>query len=240
VAELRQLNLVLSSFAPAQPVAFGPFWHKLRASLPAPKVARRPFFALPRRAALAFAVAALGALMVGGTAFASESALPDNPLYSVKRVGENVLLTFAFDPQTRVDLEIQLAGERLREAQAMAADHKAQLATASLKDFNALLRQTGSALKQPGADKTVKLLQAQLDSIRQINAENGANDDLQAELIEGQNTLDEDQAGDEGAFSVEPNSEGILGGSGAQDETVPSGSVDGDSRAGESSEDQTR
>jgi hypothetical protein len=200
LAELRRLNLVLSSFTSAPPVAFGPFWHRLRATLPAPKEARRPIFVFPRRAALAFAMAALAALMVGGTAFASESALPDNPLYSVKRVGEDVRLTFAFDQQSRVALEIQLAGERLRDAQAMAAGKKAQLAASSLRDFNALLRRVGPALRQPGADNTVKQLQSQLAAVQQINSENGANDDVSAEVVEGQSTLNEDQQGDQGTF----------------------------------------
>jgi hypothetical protein len=208
LAELRRLNLVFASFPPAQPVAFASYWQRLRANLPAPRAARRPFFALPRRAALAFAMAALAALMIGGTAFASESALPDNPLYPVKRAGEQVLLTFALDQKSRIDLQITLASERLREAQAMAAERKGQLAAASLRDFNALLRLSASTLRQPGSDRTVKQLQSQLAAVRQVNSENGDNEDVNAQLTEGQNALDED--GEHATGNTESDSTSIV------------------------------
>jgi hypothetical protein len=68
------------------------------------------------------AAAALGLMLSGtaGTAMASESALPGQPLYPVKRKLEDVRIALAWDEGTRGKLYVEQANERLEEAETLA------------------------------------------------------------------------------------------------------------------------
>ncbi len=199
--ELRQLNLALANFPSAPPVPFHPFWAKLQAALPASPARRRSLFAPGRRIALAFVLAALLAATVGVTAFASESALPDNPLYSLKRVREQVQLTLTMDQQARLQLEIQLAVERLREARLMAGNRKPELAVASLRDFDALVTAAGAAFQRAtteidreGVESIIQSLRLQLAGVDEVNETRGGDDrDVKASVEKARHAL----AGDE-------------------------------------------
>src|SRR6202165_2647692 len=132
--EVRELNLLLVTLPPAPPVAFAPFWLNLQAVLPQRRVLRMPSFPIYRRYGLALAAATVAMLAAAGSAFAAPSALPDNPLYPVKQLEESVRLTFT-PTNDRLRLQLQLAGERLREAQGVATNHKPLLAENSLRAF---------------------------------------------------------------------------------------------------------
>lgn len=54
-------------------------------------------------------------LTAGGTAYASTNALPGDWLYHVKRVTEQSRILFAPNQQSKIDLEVKFAEERLRE-----------------------------------------------------------------------------------------------------------------------------
>ncbi|HYM49303.1 MAG TPA: DUF5667 domain-containing protein [Candidatus Limnocylindrales bacterium] len=162
---LQQLNAVLEGFPPAPPSNFAAFWMRLRARLPVPAPAR-PAFPVRRRAALAFALAAVAALAVGTTAFAAGTALPDSPLYPVKLGEEELQLAVTFAPQARLQAEIEIANERLREARAMAGIGKSRLADQSLRDFRRLLAQITPELNQ--AERAS--FQLQLTALQQVTA----------------------------------------------------------------------
>jgi len=132
--EVRELNLLLVTLPPAPPVAFAPFWLNLQAVLPQRRVLRIPWIQSYRRLGVAFAMAATAALAAGGSAFAAPSALPDNPLYPVKQLEESVRLALA-PTNERLAIQLELANERLREAQVMAGHHKPLLAENSLRAF---------------------------------------------------------------------------------------------------------
>jgi hypothetical protein len=177
--EVRELNLLLVTLPPAPPLALAPFWLKLQAELPQRRTLRMPSFAGYRRLSVAFAVAAVAALAVGTSAFAAPSALPDNPLYPVKQLEEGVRL--ALTPANgRVSVQLQLAAERLREAQAMTANHKPRLAESSLRAFTIIVDGVAVSLKNPANPQATRdALQAlhnQLDAVERVNA-NG-NDDV--------------------------------------------------------------
>lgn len=70
-----------------------------------------------RRARLVAGLSLTAALGLGGTASASASALPDDPLYDVKRGVERVQLYLAVTDQRRGRLHLAAAGTRLSEAQ---------------------------------------------------------------------------------------------------------------------------
>jgi Domain of unknown function (DUF5667)/Putative zinc-finger len=184
--EVRELNLLLVSLPPAPPVAFAPFWLKLQADLPQRRVLRVPSLKGYRRFGLALAVAGLAALAAAGSAFAAPSTLPDNPIYPVKQLEEGVRL--ALTPSNeRLSVQLQLAGERLREAEAMAATHKPLLAENSLRAFQVLVGDAAAALKNPANPKataeTVRALHARLAAVESANANRGDNDPDVMQLV---------------------------------------------------------
>jgi hypothetical protein len=171
--EVRELNLLLVTLPPAPPTAVAPFWLKLQAVLPQRRALRIPSFAGTRRLGLAFAVASIAALAAAATAFAAPSALPDNPLYPVKQFEEDVRLALA-PANERLSVQLQLAGERLREAQAMAANHKPRLAESSLRAFTIIVDGAAVSLKNPANPQATKdtlhALRARLDEVERVNA----------------------------------------------------------------------
>lgn len=170
--EVRELNLLLVTLPPAPPVAFAPFWLKLQATLPVRRSIQIPTFARYRRLGLAFAMAAIMALAATSAAFAAPSALPDSPLYPVKQLEESVRM--AVTPNSgRLTLQMQLATERLREAQAMAIGHKPRLAATSLRALGIIVNDASAALKHPAdprmASEDLRRLRAGLDVVERAN-----------------------------------------------------------------------
>jgi hypothetical protein len=76
----------------AQAAARRAFLNQAAAQRPVP---RRSFFGLPLRFGLALATVLLALLLVGGTTFASTTALPGDPLYGLKRSVEQVEVALA-------------------------------------------------------------------------------------------------------------------------------------------------
>jgi hypothetical protein len=177
--EVRELNLLLVTLPPAPPVAVAPFWQKLQARLPQRRTLRIPTFAAYRRLGVAFAAAAVALVAVAGSAFAAPSALPDNPLYPVKQIEEHVRLTLT-PANERLTVQLQLASERLREAQAMAANHKPRLAENSLRAFTLIVDDAAVSLKNPVSPQATKdallALRAKLDDVERVNV--NRNDDI--------------------------------------------------------------
>ena len=165
--EVRELNLLLVTLPPAPVTSVAPFWLKLQAVLPQRRTLHIPNFVGYRRAGLAFAVASAAVLATAATAFAAPSALPDNPLYPVKLIEEDVHLALT-PANDRLTVQLQLAGERLREAQAMAANHKPRLAEASLRAYTIIVDDAAVSLKSPAT------LQATKDALHALRAKLGA------------------------------------------------------------------
>ena len=188
--EVRELNLLLVTLPPAPPVAFAPFWLKLQAVLPQRRALRLPSFAGYRRLGLAFAVAAVAVVVAAGSAFAAPSALPDNALYPVKQLEEGVRLALT-PANERLTVQLQLANERLREAEAMAANHKPRLAQSSLRAFQVVVGDAAAALKNPGDPKAAKAaletLHARLDAVERANLNRGDDDQDVKRLVTADN-----------------------------------------------------
>jgi hypothetical protein len=169
--EVRELNLLLVTLPPAPPVAVAPFWQKLQARLPQRRTLRIPTFAAYRRLGVAFAAAAVALVAVAGSAFAAPSALPDNPLYPVKQIEEHVRLALT-PANVRLTVQLQLADERLREAQAMAANHKPRLAENSLRAFTLIVDDAAASLKNPVNPQATK------DALFALRANVNRDDDI--------------------------------------------------------------
>jgi len=183
--EVRELNLLLVTLPPAPPVAFAPFWMSLQAVLPQRRVLRIPSFSIYRRVGLSLAAATVALLAAAGSAFAAPSALPDNPLYPVKQLEESIRLTFT-PSNARLMVQLQLASERLREAQAMANDHKPLLAENSLRAFRITINDAAASLKNPAnpqaARAAVQALRVDLAAVEQANS-GRADDDAEVKQL---------------------------------------------------------
>jgi hypothetical protein len=183
--EVRELNLLLVTLPPAPPVAFAPFWMSLQAVLPQRRVLRIPSFSIYRRVGLSLAAATVALLAAAGSAFAAPSALPDNPLYAVKQLEESIRLTFT-PSNARLMVQLQLASERLREAQAMANDHKPLLAENSLRAFRITINDAAASLNNPAnpqaARAAVKALRVDLAAVEQANSSR-ADDDAEVKQL---------------------------------------------------------
>jgi len=204
--EVRELNLLLVTLPPAPPIAFAPFWSNLQAVLPQRRVLRIPSFPIYRRLGLALAAATVAVVVAGGSAFAAPSALPDNPLYPIKQLEENIRL--AFTPTNyQLALQLQLASERLREARAMANDHKPLLAENSLRAFRLTINEAAAALKNPvdpqAAKVAVQALRVELVAVEQANAAR-ADDDAQVKQLVAAATDELDRIDPSGAVSTQP------------------------------------
>jgi hypothetical protein len=186
LCEVRELNLLLVTLPAAPPVAFAPFWLKLQAALPQRRIPRVTTLSSYRRLGLALAMATLALLAAAGSALAAPSALPDNPLYPIKQLEESVRI--AFTPANgRLTYQLQLANERLREAQAMAGDHKPLLAEHSLRAFRVVVDDAAAALKNPADPKAakaaLKTLRAKLEAVERQNASRGDGDQDVTHLV---------------------------------------------------------
>jgi hypothetical protein len=183
--EVRELNLLLVTLPPAPPVAFAPFWMSLQAVLPQRRVLRIPSFSIYRRVGLSLAAATVALLAAAGSAFAAPSALPDNPLYAVKQLEESIRLTFT-PSNARLMVQLQLASERLREAQAMANDHKPLLAENSLRAFRITINDAAASLNNPAnpqaARAAVQALRVDLAAVEQANSSR-ADDDAEVKQL---------------------------------------------------------
>ncbi|MBI2845574.1 MAG: hypothetical protein HYX86_03400 [Chloroflexi bacterium] len=107
-------------------------------NLPLPPSETKPVF-IPRlvwQTARVFAVLALGFLSLGaGLALASESSLPGDPFYSVKRTLEDVALSLAPSPESAAGLRLIFAERRLQEATAMSERGKQEEAQQLVEEY---------------------------------------------------------------------------------------------------------
>jgi hypothetical protein len=149
-------------------------------------VLRLPALPSYRRLGLALAIATVAMLAAAGSALAAPSALPDNPLYPIKQLEESVRI--AFTPQNgRLTYQLELANERLREAQVMAGNHKPLLAGYSLRAFRVVVDDAAAALKNPAdpkaAQAALKMLHVKLEGVERENASRGDDDRRVKQLV---------------------------------------------------------
>lgn len=86
---------------------------EIQTAFDAREIVKTPGFSLKRIAS----AAALASLLLGstGTVFASRASIPGETLYPIKRLVENVRLATIIDQNTKADIRLQLAKERLTE-----------------------------------------------------------------------------------------------------------------------------
>ena len=96
----------------------------------------------------------LGAALGGGATAvaASQNAQPDNALYFVKTLSENVRMDVESDPQARLDLALQYTARRLAETQTMLAAQGEAPESLALRFENQLQQTLMLAAGMPGGE----------------------------------------------------------------------------------------
>ena len=116
-------RLVLTPQHQPRPAAQAVGWHQFRAQAQDKRLGHKPLVAIsmgwlrPLTIAAGVAFAVLGA--AGGTIYASQDALPDNPLYRVKLATEDARVWFAFDDSSKAELLLDQSSERTNEIMEM-------------------------------------------------------------------------------------------------------------------------
>jgi hypothetical protein len=109
----------------------------------------------------------------GGAAYASEQALPGEPLYPVKLAVEQARVAAAVDEESKAELELEIAGRRLMEVQ-RALDIGDQAAVqAATAGYQAMIQQAderATRLAERGNDVLSARLEASLDRQQRVLA----------------------------------------------------------------------
>ncbi len=137
-----------------------------------PRVYLAPAWGAPlARLAAAFAAALL---LLGGTAVASASSLPEEPLYPLKLAVEGLQLAMAPSPQVRAELEMRFATRRLEEVETATRQGKVEAVQRGLTLYEERLE---SVLKRaeltsaPADGELGQRLQQSLDRQQEVLSE---------------------------------------------------------------------
>jgi hypothetical protein len=159
--QVRRFDHVLTELPPMPSVPFSRFWSSLEPRLSGHAAPTRAPRLRPSRVAAGFALAVLASL-VGVVALASDSVMPDSPLYAVKHFRQGVQLNLS-NAHDRPRLELFLANQRLQEAATMLMRRRDDLAVASLRDVKTLMidakpRLDTTAVGQPASSEVARSL----------------------------------------------------------------------------------
>ena len=148
-----------------RPVMRAAFRNELRsrlmteaATVLAPRPARLPLLAFLRPA---LAAAAIVVLVLAGATGAAASSLPGDPLYGLKRAGENVQVALTFDDLARMQLLSELADRRLDELAEVARQRPSAAPTATAQYADAVERFADALDSLRDGDSDVKRNAAQ-------------------------------------------------------------------------------
>jgi hypothetical protein len=117
----------------------------------------------------AFAAAVLAVLVVAGATSAAASSLPGDPLYAVKRAGEDVQLAFTFDDVARMHLLSVITDRRLAELAEISKERPASAPTATAEYSDAVDKFADAVdqLRDGESDETRDAAQAVADAARE-------------------------------------------------------------------------
>ena len=153
-----------------RPVMRAQFRKELRLRLMSEAVAVRPprpnRFSLAAILRPALAAAAILVLVTAGATSAAASSLPGDPLYAVKRAGEDVRLALTFDDVARTQLLSELTDRRLEELAEVAKRRPSSAPTATqeyadaVNNFANALDELRAATSQDKRDAAQALAEA--------------------------------------------------------------------------------
>ena len=134
---------------------------------------RRRSWAL--RLASIIAVLALALGSIGGTVYAAQASGPDDLLYGVKTLTEEIQVGLETDPQERLDLYSQFASRRLTEIQAQvdAGEAVSEKAMALLEKHTQKMLEEAAKMGEQGLGNALRQIEQNLQKQNQMMAEMG-------------------------------------------------------------------
>jgi hypothetical protein len=124
---------------------------------------------LPRLVAL-LAALLLASFSIGGTVYASQASLPDDLLYPVKILLEDIQVELETDPEDRLDLYVSFASRRMQEIQAQveAGEEVSDKALRLLEKHTQQMLQEASQLGEHGLNNALRQIEENLQKQNQM------------------------------------------------------------------------
>ena len=124
---------------------------------------------LPRLAAI-LAVALFALSSIGGTVYAAQGSLPDDLLYPVKILTEDIQVRLESDPEQRLDLYASFANRRLEEieAQFLAGEKISPEALARLEKLSGKMLQQAAQVGEQGLENALRQVQQAFELQNQL------------------------------------------------------------------------
>jgi len=124
---------------------------------------------VPRLAGI-LAVAAIALSSIGGTVYAAQVSLPDDLLYPIKTLTEDIQLGLETDPEDRLDLHTSFAARRLDEIQAQvdAGEEVSQKALARLEKHTEKMLQEAAQVGEKGLENALRQIEQNLQKQTQV------------------------------------------------------------------------
>jgi len=134
---------------------------------------RRRSWALRMASVIAVLALALGS--IGGTVYAAQASGPNDLLYSVKTLSEDIQVGLESDPQDRLDLYTQFASRRLTEIQAQidAGEEVSEKALALLEKHTQKMLEEAAKMGEQGLGNALRQIEQNLQKQNQMVAEMG-------------------------------------------------------------------
>lgn len=125
--------------------------------------------------------AAIGAVILialsslGGTVYAAQAAQPDDLLYGVKTLTEDIQVALENDPEDKLDLYVSFASRRLQEIQAQidAGEEVSQKALDLLEKHTQNMLEQAAKMEGQGMEKALRQIETNLQKQNQMMAEVG-------------------------------------------------------------------
>ena len=134
---------------------------------------RRRSWALRMASVIAVLTLALGS--IGGTVYAAQASGPDDLLYGVKTLTEDIQVGLETDPEDRLDLYTQFASRRLTEIQAQvdAGEEVSEKALALLEKHTQKMLEEAAKMGEQGLGEALMQIEQNLQKQNQMMAELG-------------------------------------------------------------------
>ncbi len=126
---------------------------------------------LPRLAAI-LAIVLFALSSIGGTVYAAQGSLPDDLLYPLKTLTEDIQIWLESDPEQRLDLYASFANRRLEEieAQFLAGEQISPKALARLEKLSKMMLQQAAQVGENGLENALRQVQQALELQNQLMA----------------------------------------------------------------------
>ncbi len=124
---------------------------------------------VPRLATI-LAVALFALTSIGGTVYAAQSSMPDDLLYPLKTLTEDIQVRLESDPEQRLDLYASFANRRLDEieAQFLAGEEVSPKALARLEELSEKMLQQAAQVGGQGLENALRQVQGALELQNQL------------------------------------------------------------------------